>query len=80
MDICEYGATGKPIVDCERYKDLQADNKRLREALYHECPEKYPDNCEICKGTNLGVRGNENVIDGKVVCDYCHAKALMSTE
>lgn len=31
------------------------------------------DNCEICHGRKGGVRGNENVIDGKVVCDYCHA-------
>lgn len=32
---------------------------------------KQPDNCEICFGTSGGVRGNENVIDGKTVCDYC---------
>ena len=54
-------------------KDLESEINRLRKTLYHECPDKYPDNCEICKGTNLGVRGNENIIDGKVMCDYCHA-------
>jgi len=31
------------------------------------------DNCEICKGANGGVPGNENVISGVVVCDYCDA-------
>lgn len=31
------------------------------------------DNCEVCKGQRNGVPGNETVIDGKVVCDYCHA-------
>lgn len=31
----------------------------------------FPDNCEICKGQNGGVRGNENIVDGKRVCDYC---------
>ena len=25
------------------------------------------DNCEICKGTKGGVKGNENI----VMCDYC---------
>lgn len=33
-----------------------------------------PDNCETCKGKSGGVRGNENIINGKVVCDYCHSK------
>ncbi len=23
--VCEYGATGKPIIDCERYKQLQTE-------------------------------------------------------
>jgi len=32
---------------------------------------KETDNCEICHGDKGGVRGNENVIDGKLVCDYC---------
>jgi hypothetical protein len=31
------------------------------------------DNCELCFGTKGGVLGNENVIKGQVVCDYCHA-------
>jgi hypothetical protein len=29
------------------------------------------DNCEICKGTKGGVKGNENIIDNIVMCDYC---------
>ena len=33
--------------------------------------EMYPDNCERCAGLWGGVRGNENVIDGRVLCDYC---------
>ena len=31
------------------------------------------DNCEICHGVKGGLPGNENRIDGKVVCDYCDA-------
>ena len=53
-----------------------AEIERLRKRLHFELPEKYPDNCEICKGVNLGVRGNENVVDGKKMCDYCHARTL----
>lgn len=45
--------------------------KRLKETLYYELPEKYPDNCQICYGSNCGVRGNENIIDEVVMCDYC---------
>lgn len=31
------------------------------------------DDCSICQGRSGGVPGNENVIRGKLVCDYCHA-------
>ncbi|AFU88222.1 hypothetical protein CcrColossus_gp352 [Caulobacter phage CcrColossus] len=31
------------------------------------------DDCSICQGRSGGVPGNENVIGGKLVCDYCHA-------
>jgi hypothetical protein len=32
-----------------------------------------PDRCEMPGCSRQGVRGNENVIRGKRVCDYCHA-------
>lgn len=32
------------------------------------------DNCEICKGSKGGVKGNENVVNGTVMCDYCSVK------
>jgi hypothetical protein len=34
------------------------------------------DNCETCFGALGGVRGNENVIGGKVICDYCTVKLV----
>lgn len=34
------------------------------------------DACSICQGANGGVPGNENVIEGQLVCDYCHAETL----
>ena len=33
-----------------------------------------PDNCEIEGCLREGVRGNENRIEGKIVCDYCYAQ------
>lgn len=32
------------------------------------------DNCQVCHGAKGGVPGNENRIDGKIMCDYCHYK------
>lgn len=29
------------------------------------------DNCEVCFGEKGGVRGNENIVDGVCMCDYC---------
>jgi hypothetical protein len=34
--------------------------------------------CEICNGTQGGVPGNDNVIGGVVICDYCHVATNMS--
>lgn len=39
-----------------------------------------PDNCEQCHGTRGGVRGNENRLNGKVLCDYCTADRLRTDE
>jgi hypothetical protein len=33
-----------------------------------------PDKCEHKYCARYGVRGNENIIEGKVMCDYCHSK------
>jgi len=38
------------------------------------------DNCEVCKGEKGGMKGNENVIDGVVTCDYCHAEQMEHSE
>jgi hypothetical protein len=37
------------------------------------------DACQVCNGTKGGVAGNENIIGGKVVCDYCHADRSYSS-
>lgn len=33
-----------------------------------------PDHCEMPGCTRAGVRGNENVIDGLLMCDSCHVR------
>lgn len=39
-----------------------------------------PDNCEVCHGKQGGVKGNENVMDGKVMCDFCTFELLEERE
>lgn len=34
------------------------------------------DDCQICHGEEGGVQGNENLINGVRVCDYCHSRML----
>jgi len=44
-----------------------------------KCPKtKGLDHCSVCKGARGGVRGNENVIAGIVMCDYCHSDTLVA--
>ena len=35
-----------------------------------------PDKCEMPGCCRQGVRGNENIVAGKVMCDYCHSAYL----
>ena len=32
--------------------------------------------CEVCGGTRGGCPGNENVVDGTIICDYCYADGV----
>lgn len=34
------------------------------------------DKCETCGGSRGGVPGNENRVDGKLMCDYCHGDLI----
>lgn len=55
-------------------EDTDRENMMALDLEAHEICSKYPDNCEVCHGANGGVRGNEQLVDGKVMCDYCHAE------
>lgn len=34
------------------------------------------DGCQICEGRRGGEPGNENIVQGVRICDYCHADRL----
>lgn len=34
------------------------------------------DNCQKCKGSRGGVKGNENIVNGKILCDYCDSDLM----
>ncbi len=38
------------------------------------------DRCTACHGKKGGVWGNENVVDGKLLCDYCHGSILQQAK
>jgi hypothetical protein len=37
-----------------------------------------PDKCQVEGCCRQGVRGNENRIDGRIVCDYCHYQMIIA--
>ena len=39
----------------------------------HTCLIQEKDDCQVCHGENGGVKGNENILDGVVMCDVCTA-------
>lgn len=47
------------------------DSKTLGERLWRMLPDK----CQCLGCSRVGVRGNENVVGGKIVCDYCYLKS-----
>ena len=57
------------LLHCEDHGDAPTESDCSGEA---DAPPDPPDNCQICHGSKGGVKGNENVINGVIVCDYCH--------
>ena len=53
------------LLDCD-YITWILDEKNIREI----------NSCEFCNGERGGVKGNENVVDGKLMCDYCHSDKI----
>ena len=36
--------------------------------------EFLPDRCQVIDCERRGIRGNENNVGGKIVCDYCYSR------
>ena len=60
--------TKEHLVDLVYGKSIELQQQQEEIERLHKM---LPDNCEICNGERGGVRGNENIVNGKVVCDYC---------
>ena len=49
----------------------------VNESDYAGASEAHAESiCQICRGTRSSVPGNSNIINGIVVCDYCHADMM----
>jgi hypothetical protein len=62
------GATGGINPDATSIDDIFDSPPQQQE----QSGEAYKT-CDICDGAKGGVPGNGNLINGQVVCDYCHA-------
>ena len=56
----------KPNLGSDPVKEVKA-----RPARGDFDPPEHRDDCVRCDGRNGGVPGNENIVDGSPVCDYC---------
>jgi hypothetical protein len=45
----------------------------VREMLYKAM---HANQCRFCKGARGGVPGNENIVYGMTICDYCHSDII----
>ncbi len=64
-----------PVDDYYIPFDPIKEAKRLADQGDFDPPENR-DDCVRCQGHNGGVPGNENMLDGLPVCDYCTAEEL----
>jgi hypothetical protein len=60
---------------CDEYGCRCIEFRSEEDRVGTVAPQAPPrDNCQVCHGERGGVRGNENVVGGVVMCDYCHAE------
>lgn len=50
-----------------KFKGKQNRHGRKVEKIWRT----YLDKCQVCHGKRGGCRGNENVVNGIIMCDYC---------
>jgi hypothetical protein len=79
--LCKYNLTkaasavrnGLDIVSAHADYYMMAYADGIRRKLCQKNVYFRQDNCERCGGRKGGMRGNENIINQQIVCDYCHA-------
>jgi hypothetical protein len=55
------------------------DGTRQWETANSDASEAKLDECSRCHGMRGGVKGNENVVNGVLLCDHCSADDLQAT-
>lgn len=68
---------GKLTLD--RFVKLISDNTHVRVKIVRDIyrnASQPKDKCHFCKGERGGVPGNENIVHGMTICDYCHADII----
>jgi hypothetical protein len=64
------------VIDTEQFDDCMMTRSGLRDKLKcpYWCPKVKKSKCSVC-GSNEH-SGNLNIVEGKLMCDYCHAKDM----
>ncbi len=65
----------KPSLSKIKYQEMTSEKtlasmRRRRRRVDHR------DKCEKCHGEKGGTPGNENIVNGRVLCDYCTAEEM----
>lgn len=66
--------------DLPKFRKYTASPEKVVAKLKEWIMSWAPDKCEICKGAKGGQLGNENIVEGVVMCDHCHAQYLRDKE
>lgn len=65
------------IIACDDENELERYNREdgvtIARALKDRLAGEDRDDCEFCLGAKGGRPGNENAVNGRLACDYCHA-------
>jgi hypothetical protein len=85
--MIESNSFGSKDIEISRLQNLISQIKRSCEGKHHICHthrhlschacmvldilKDDMDNCSVCHGLSGGVKGNENIKNGIMVCDYC---------
>lgn len=59
----------------EAYVEVESALEELESGISQLAIPLGPDDCEECKGARGGVKGNENIVDGRKLCDWCSVDA-----